>query len=94
MSMMAISLVRYQFIDQIFIYTMLLISLVPVIAISRTNFTPERIAFATSFGGKLAFMIIAIGVFRGDWNVGCIGAFILIVGDAGMLILSLLERRS
>lgn len=94
MSITTVQLVRYQFIDQFFIYSMLLISLVPVIAISRTSFTPERIAFATSFGGKLAFMIIAAGVFRGDWNVGCIGAFILIVGDAGMLILSLLERRT
>ena len=72
---------------------MLLISMIPVVAISRTNNTPERIAYATSFGTKLAFMIIAAGIFRGDWMVGCIGAFILIVGDAGMLVLSLLEMR-
>ena len=72
---------------------MLLISMIPVVAISRTNNTPERIAYATSFGTKLAFLIIAAGIFRGDWMVGCIGAFILIVGDAGMLVLSLLEMR-
>ena len=75
------------------IYVMLLISLVPVLAISRTNSITERIAYASSFGNKLAFMIIAFGIFRGDWMIGCIGAFILIVGDAGMLILSLLEMR-
>ena len=75
------------------IYVMLLISLVPVLAVSRTNSTTERIAYASSFGNKLAFMIIAFGIFRGDWMIGCIGAFILIVGDAGMLILSLLEMR-
>ena len=75
------------------IYVMLLISLVPVLAVSRTNSTTERIAYASSFGNKLAFMIIVFGIFRGDWMIGCIGAFILIVGDAGMLILSLLEMR-
>ena len=77
----------------IVIYVMLLISLVPVLAVSRTNSTTERIAYDSSFGNKLAFMIIAFGIFRGDWMIGCIGAFILIVGDAGMLILSLLEMR-
>ncbi len=77
----------------IVIYVMLLISLVPVLAVSRTNSTTERIAYASSFGNKLAFIIISFGIFRGDWMIGCIGAFILIVGDAGMLILSLLEMR-
>ena len=83
-------LYSYQY---VVIYVMLLISLVPVLAVSRTNSTTERIAYASSFGNKLAFMIIAFGIFRGDWMIGCIGAFILIVGDAGMLILSLLEMR-
>ena len=80
-------------IDYSVIYIMLLISLVPVIAISRTSDTPERIAYASSFGNKLAFIIVTAGVVRGDWMIGCIGAFILIVGDAGMLILSLLELK-
>ena len=84
---------RLELIEYAFIYIMLLIGMIPVVAISRTNNTPERIAYATSFGTKLAFMIIAAGIFRGDWMVGCIGAFILIVGDAGMLVLSLLEMK-
>ena len=84
---------RIEIIHMVFIYIMLLISMIPVIAISRTNDTPERIAYAASFSSKLAFLIIAAGLFRGDWMIGCIGAFILIVGDAGMLILSILEMR-
>ena len=87
------SISRLDSYQYIVIYVMLLISLVPVLAVSRTNSTTERIAYASSFGNKLAFMIIAFGIFRGDWMIGCIGAFILIVGDAGMLILSLLEMR-
>ena len=77
----------------IIIYLMLLISLIPVIAISRSKDTLKRIAYASSFGNKLALIILVSGVFRGDWMIACIGAFILIVGDAGMLILSLLEMR-
>ena len=77
--------------DYVIIYLMMIISLVPVAAISRTRSTPERILYATSFGTKLALMIITFGVLRDDWMIGCIGAFILVVGDAGMLILSLIE---
>ena len=87
------ALVRLENFQYVIIYVMLLISLIPVLAISRTNSITERIAYASSFSNKLAFMVIAFGIFRGDWMIGCIGAFILIVGDAGMLILSLLELR-
>lgn len=79
------------FSDYLIIYLMMIISLVPVAAISRTRSTPERILYATSFGTKLALIMMTFGVFRGDWMIGCIGAFILVVGDAGMLILSLIE---
>ena len=87
------ALVRLESFQYVIIYVMLLISLIPVLAVSRTNSITERIAYAFSFGNKLAFIVIAFGIFRGDWMIGCIGAFILIVGDAGMLILSLLEMR-
>jgi len=87
------SIVRLDPLEIVIIYMMLLISLIPIFAISRTNSVSERIAYASSFGNKLAFMIIAFGIFRGDWMIGCIGAFILIVGDAGMLILTLLDMR-
>ena len=80
-------------IEYIVIYTMLMISMIPVFAISRTDDTSERIAYASSFGNKLAFIVITAGIFRGDWMIGCIGAFILVVGDAGMLVLSLLEMK-
>jgi multicomponent Na+:H+ antiporter subunit F len=86
-----IEVVPLKLIEYIVIYTMLLISMIPVFAISRTDDTPERIAYASSFGNKLAFIVITAGIFRGDWMIGCIGAFILVVGDAGMLVLSLLE---
>lgn len=88
-----IEVVPLKLIEYIVIYTMLLTSMIPVFAISRTDDTPERIAYASSFGNKLAFIVITAGIFRGDWMIGCIGAFILVVGDAGMLVLSLLEMK-
>ena len=88
-----IEVVPLKLIEYIVIYTMLLISMIPVFAISRTDDTPERIAYASSFGNKLAFIVITAGICRGDWMIGCIGAFILVVGDAGMLVLSLLEMK-
>ena len=91
--MTTIQAVPLSVVEYAVMYGMLVISMVPVIAISRTRDTPERIAYASSFGSKLALIIITAGIFRGDWMIGCIGAFILIVGDAGMLILSLLEMK-
>ena len=88
-----LEVVPLKLIEYIVIYTMLMISMIPVFAISRTDYTPERIAYASSFGNKLAFIVITAGIFRGDWMIGCIGAFILVVGDAGMLVLSLLEMK-
>ena len=88
------NLVNYKFLDvsqYVFVYCMLLISFIPLAAIARSKDTPTRIAVASSFSTKLAMMILVFGIYRGDWMIGCIGAFVLIVGDAGMLILSLME---
>ena len=77
--------------DVILIFVMIFACLISVAALNRCKTVPERIAVATSFGSKIALMIIAFGVFRGDWMIGSIGAIILISGDAGMVLLSLTE---
>ena len=77
--------------DLVLFSIMIVASLISVAALNRCNTMPERIAVATSFGSKIALMIIAFGVFRGDWMIGSIGAIILISGDAGMVLLSLTE---
>ena len=77
--------------DLILFFIMIVGSLISVAALNRCKTMPERIAVATSFGSKIALMIIAFGVFRGDWMIGSIGAIILISGDAGMVLLSLTE---
>ena len=77
--------------DLILFFIMIVASLISVAALNRCKTMPERIAVATSFGSKIALMIIAFGVFRGDWMIGSIGTIILISGDAGMVLLSLTE---
>ena len=77
--------------DIFILFAMIIASLISIAGVARCKTIPERIAVATSFGSKIALVIIAYGVFRGDWMIGSIGAIILIAGDAGMVILSLTE---
>ena len=81
---------RLELIEYAFIYVMLLISMIPVVAFKDEQYT-ERIAYATSLAQN-AFMTAAAGMLWGldGWMYWSI---VLIVGDAGMLVLSLLEMR-
>ena len=77
-------------IDLLIIYTMLICSLMPMISIARSNEILTQIAASSSFGSKIAMLIISYAVFIGDWSIGSIGTTILIVGDAGLIALTLL----
>ena len=79
-------------IDLLLIYLMLIASLIPIIAISKQFHILDRLASASSFGSKLSLMIIFYSFVIGDWMIGSIGAFTLIVGDAGLIVLSLLYK--
>ena len=79
-------------IDLLLIYLMLLASLIPIVAISKQSHILDRLASASSFGSKLSLIIIFYSFVIGDWMIGSIGAFTLIVGDAGLIVLSLLYK--
>ena len=79
-------------IDLLLIYLMLLASLIPIVAISKQSNILDRVASASSFGSKLSLIIIFYSFVIGDWMIGSIGAFTLIVGDAGLIVLSLLYK--
>ena len=79
-------------IDLLLIYLMLLASLIPILAISKQSHILDRLASASSFGSKLSLIIIFYSFVIGDWMIGSIGAFTLIVGDAGLIVLSLLYK--
>ena len=79
-------------IDLLLIYLMLLASLIPIVSISKQSHILDRLASASSFGSKLSLIIIFYSFVIGDWMIGSIGAFTLIVGDAGLILLSLLYK--
>ena len=79
-------------IDLLLIYLMLFASLIPIVAISKQSHILDRLASASSFGSKLSLIIIFYSFVIGDWMIGSIGAFTLIVGDAGLIVLSLLYK--
>ena len=79
-------------IDLLLIYLMLIASLIPIVAISKQSHILDRLASASSFGSKLSLIIIFYSFVIGDWMIGSIGAFTLIVGDAGLIVLSLLYK--
>lgn len=81
-------------IDLLLIYLMLLASLIPIVAISKQSHILDRLASASSFGSKLSLIIIFYSFVIGDWMIGSIGAFTLIVGDAGLILLSLLYKEN
>ena len=84
----------FQAIDITIIYLMLIASIIPIFSIYIKNQPLENLASASSFGSKLALMIIFYSFIIGDWMIGSIGAFTLIVGDAGLIILSLLYKEN
>ncbi len=82
----------YKSIDVLVTYLMLIASLIPIIAVYIRNKPLENLASASSFGTKLSLMIIFYSFIVNDWMIGSIGAFTLIAGDAGLIILSLLYK--
>ena len=79
-------------IDLLLIYLMLISSLIPIIAISKQTNILDKLASASSFGSKLSLIIVFYSFVIGDWMIGSIGAFTLIVGDAGLIVLSFLYK--
>ena len=83
---------NYENLDLFLIYFMLIAAIIPIISISKHTNLPNRLASASSFGSKLSLIIIFYSFVISDWMIGSIGAFTLIVGDTGLILLSLLYK--
>ncbi len=83
---------KNQNIDLIIIYLMMFSSLIPIFAVAKQKKIIHRLASASSFSLKLSLIIIFYSFAINDWMIGSIGAFTLIVGDAGLIVLSLLYK--
>lgn len=72
---------------------MILSLLIPMYdAWKNENIWQKMLAFA-SISSKTAILILFISVLRDDWSIGIVGAIILTVGNAALMLLANIIKR-
>lgn len=72
---------------------MILILLIPLYdAWKNDNIWQKMLAFA-SISTKTAILILFISVLRDDWAIGIVGAIVLTVGNAALMLLANIIKR-
>lgn len=72
---------------------MILSLLIPIYdAWKNENIWQKMLAFA-SIATKTAILILFISVLRDDWSIGIVGAIILTVGNAALMLLANIIKR-
>jgi multicomponent Na+:H+ antiporter subunit F len=72
---------------------MILALLIPLYAISRDEETWQMMLSLSSVSTKAAVMILLVSVLRDDWMIGVVGVIILMVGNAGFMLLAHILKR-
>ena len=73
---------------------MILALLIPIYeAWQDEDIWQKMLAFA-SIATKTSIMMLVISVFRDDWSIGVVAVIILSVGEAGLMLLAHLIKRS
>lgn len=76
----------------VLIWGMLLALLIPIAVVCRPCSVWDRMAALSSIASKVALIMMVVGVVRGDWMLGLVGAISLSAGNSGMLLLANLLR--
>ncbi|MBC6480047.1 MAG: hypothetical protein GDA56_21945 [Hormoscilla sp. GM7CHS1pb] len=72
---------------------MILALLIPLYeAWQNDNIWQKMLAFA-SISTKTAILILFVSVLRDDWGIGIVGAIVLTVGDAALMLLANIIKR-
>ena len=72
---------------------MILSLLIPIYdAWKNENIWQKMLAFA-SIATKTAILILFISVLRDDWSIGIVGAIVLTVGNASLMLLANIIKR-
>nr|WP_239121263.1 hypothetical protein [Spirulina major] len=72
---------------------MILVLLIPLYdAWKNDNIWQKMLAFA-SISTKTAILILFISVLRDDWAIGIVGAIVLTVGNAALMLLANIIKR-
>lgn len=68
--------------------------LIPIYQIWREDDIWEKMLGVSSISSKASIIILVISVLRDDWMMGVVGVIILTVGNAGLMLLAHLLKRT
>ena len=75
------------------VIVMILTLLIPLYdALTNDNIWQKMLAFA-SISTKTAILILFVSVLRDDWGIGIVGAIVLTVGNASLMLLANIIKR-
>ena len=75
------------------VIVMILTLLIPLYdALTNENIWRKMLAFA-SISTKTAILILFVSVLRDDWGIGIVGAIVLTVGNASLMLLANIIKR-
>ncbi len=72
---------------------MILATLIPIYEAWKNENIWDRVLAFASISSKTAMLVIVVSVLRDDWMIGLVGAIMLIVGNAGLMLLAHLLRK-
>ena len=72
---------------------MILITLIPIYEAWKNEDIWDRVLAFASISSKTAMLVLVVSVLRDDWMIGLVGAIMLIVGNAGLMLLAHLLRK-
>lgn len=67
---------------------MILALLIPIYKAWQDEDIWQKMLAFTSIATKASVMILVVSVARGDWMIGVVGAIVLSVGNAGLMLLA------
>jgi multicomponent Na+:H+ antiporter subunit F len=72
---------------------MILATLIPIYEAWKNEDIWDRVLAFASISSKTAMLVLVVSVLRDDWMIGLVGAIMLIVGNAGLMLLAHLLRK-
>ena len=73
---------------------MTLCLLIPIYQTWRDRDIWQKMVAVSSLSSKASIIILVVSVIRDDWMMGVVGVIILTIGNAGMMLLAHLLKRT
>lgn len=72
----------------VLLIAMIVALLIPIYKAWHDEDIWQKMLAFTSIATKASVMILVVSVARGDWMIGVVGAIVLSVGNAGLMLLA------